>query len=68
MVAVTENGFTPVGVVQRKGFLFGFAVDFVGETDLHVDKESEFIGGTDKIFRGARAVETHQIESVFLRL
>ena len=33
-----------------------------------MDKQSEFIGGADEIFRGDSAVETHQIEAVFLCL
>ena len=65
MIAVFEDRFSPVGIVESDIFLFSLTVIFIGKTDFRVDEQTEFISGADKIFGRNGTVKPHQVESVF---
>ena len=68
MVPVAEDGFAPGFVVHREFLLAAFGIIFIGKSDFHVDQKPFLVRGLDELLRRDRAVEAHEIESVFLRL
>ena len=68
MIAVAQNCFLPRLVVHGEIFLGSLFARFVGKTDFHVNEQTFLVRGFHKFRSWNRAVETNQVEPVFLCL
>ena len=68
VIAVLQNGIAPVGIIHCKGFFLSAFIEFIGESDFHVNKKTFFISSFHKIQSRYGTVKTYKVEAVFFRL